>query len=141
MPVVSQIANVERAKTKTIELEGYPKDPAKPGFGWETSTVTYRPGALSVERDLPTEGEELVVGAIQDDYAFDRRICDLIVEWDFEGPIRQIKDGRAVEVFPAGPIPLEPEIVGLIEFGLKAALYQGIVKAEVGNPRKRRRSS
>ena len=146
MPVnVSRVAPAARTKTKTVKLEGYPRDPENEMAGWETSTVTYRPAALRAG-DSPPEGEgvEEPDDERADDLAMARPMCELLVEWDFEGPIeRVVPDGnggtRTVQIHPPGPIPLVPEEVAKVEFGLLAALRLAVIKAESGNPRKPRR--
>ena len=67
------------------------------------------------------------------------RVCTLVVSWDWEGPVITTA-GREV-VARGVPVPLEPAIVEAIPFGLMSALYQGIVRAEVGDPKPRRKRS
>ena len=143
MPVVNRIARADRTKTRTVELDGFPVDPDKPTGKMETSTVTYRPSMVT-GRDLEVEGEDAIREGQDDDLAFARRLCNLIVSWDFEGPVYRLvrnADGSEHEVEAVGPgtIPLVPEKVAFIDFDLLSSLYRGIVKAEAGNQGRRQK--
>lgn len=112
-------------------------------IGGADSEVTYYRNRLTMEesrasaaRSDDDEGDDEEDDESQSN-AVAARLCRILHEWDWEGPLY---NGAGEMVVARGEtVPFDPEIIKLIPLRATKALNEAIIEAELGNGSKKRR--
>lgn len=135
--IVARYSQAGRTRKKKVRWGGLYTD--------VVSEIEYRPAALRVGEDVAhvdTDDSEYEASA-DDSRSITKQLAAAIVTWDLEGPVPAevvADDGaiRVVEVIPAGPFPPTEEMIDRLDYGMRVAIFQGLLNAEADNPLSRK---